>query len=96
MNALRRCALALALLLAASAPAGAVERIIQFISDVAVQRNGDLIVVETIRVEAEGNVIRRGIFRDFPTIASSSTAPGSSGDGGGGSGGGGSSGGGGW
>ena len=33
-----------------------------------VQRNGDLIVTETIRVEAEGNVIRRGIFRDFPTI----------------------------
>lgn len=68
MIALRRAALALALLLAASAPAGAVERIIQFISDVAVQRNGDLIVAETIRVEAEGNVIRRGIFRDFPTV----------------------------
>ena len=67
MNALRRCALALALLLAASAPASAVERIIEFISDVTVQRDGDLIVTETIRVEAEGNVIRRGIFRDFPT-----------------------------
>ena len=53
--------------LAASAPAHAVERIIQFISDVAVQRDGELIVAETIRVEAEGNVIRRGIFRDFPT-----------------------------
>jgi len=67
MNALRRCALALALLFAASAPASAVERIIEFISDVTVQRDGDLIVTETIRVEAEGNVIRRGIFRDFPT-----------------------------
>ena len=55
------------LLLAAAAPAAAVERIIQFISDVKVQRDGDLIVTETIRVEAEGNVIRRGIFRDFPT-----------------------------
>ena len=68
MNALRRCALALALLLVAAAPADAVERIREFISDVAVQRNGDLIVAETIRVEAEGNVIRRGIFRDFPTV----------------------------
>ena len=60
MNALRRWALALIVLLAAVAPASAVERITQFISDVHVQRNGDLIVVETIRVEAEGNVIRRG------------------------------------
>ena len=68
MSALRRCAVALALLLAASAPASAVERIIQFISDVTVLREGELIVVETIRVEAEGNVIRRGIFRDFPTV----------------------------
>jgi uncharacterized membrane protein YgcG len=68
MKALRRCALALALLLVAAAPASAVERIREFISDVAVQRNGDLIVAETIRVEAEGNVIRRGIFRDFPTV----------------------------
>ena len=68
MSAFRRCALALALLLAALAPASAVERIIQFISDVAVQRDGGLNVTESIRVEAEGNVIRRGIFRDFPTV----------------------------
>ncbi len=67
MIGLQRLALGLALLLAAVAPAGAVERIVQFISDVAVQRNGDLAVTETIQVEAEGNVIRRGIFRDFPT-----------------------------
>lgn len=67
MISLQRLALGLALLLAAIAPAGAVERIVQFISDVAVQRNGDLAVTETIQVEAEGNVIRRGIFRDFPT-----------------------------
>lgn len=72
MTALRRLAialgLALGLVLAAGAPASAVERIIQFIGDIAVQRNGDLIVTETIRVEAEGNIIRRGIFRDFPTV----------------------------
>ena len=34
----------------AAAPAAAVERIIQFISDVVVERNGDLLVTETIRV----------------------------------------------
>jgi uncharacterized membrane protein YgcG len=68
MTNMRRLAVALGLLLATCAPASAVERIIQFISDIAVQRNGDLIVSETIRVEAEGNVIRRGIFRDFPTV----------------------------
>jgi uncharacterized membrane protein YgcG len=55
------------LLIAAAAPAAALERIVQFISDVAIQRNGDLVVTETIEVEAEGNVIRRGILRDFPT-----------------------------
>ena len=69
MSALRRCrARARLCCWSAAAPAGAVERILQFISDVTVERNGDLIVTETIRVEAEGNVIRRGIFRDFPTI----------------------------
>ena len=50
-----------------SRPAGAVERILQFISDVKVERNGDLVVTETIRVQAEGREIRRGILRDFPT-----------------------------
>jgi hypothetical protein len=68
VSVIRRIAIGLLVLLATAAPAGAVERIIQFISDVSVQRDGDLIVTETIRVEAEGNVIRRGIFRDFPTI----------------------------
>ena len=47
--------------------AQAVERILQFISDVKVERNGDLLVTETIRVQAEGREIRRGILRDFPT-----------------------------
>jgi uncharacterized membrane protein YgcG len=68
VSVIRRIAIGLLVLLATAAPAGAVERIIQFISDVSVQRDGDLIVTETIRVEAEGDVIRRGIFRDFPTI----------------------------
>ena len=68
MSTLRKLACAFFLSLAASAPAAAVERILLFVSDVMVQRNGDLDVTETIRVQAEGNEIRRGILRDFPTI----------------------------
>jgi uncharacterized membrane protein YgcG len=65
---MRRAAIALLLLLAALAPAAAAERILQFVSDAVVERNGDVSVTETIRVEAEGREIRRGILRDFPTI----------------------------
>ena len=68
MSVLQRLAIAFALWLIALAPAGAVERILSFVSDVAVERNGDLDVTETIRVQAEGNQIRHGILRDFPTI----------------------------
>jgi uncharacterized membrane protein YgcG len=61
--------LAVALLLAANASghARAAERILRFFSDVMVERNGDLAVTETIRVQAEQNAIRHGILRDFPT-----------------------------
>ena len=38
----------------------------RFLSDVAVARDGTLAVTETIRVNAEGDEIKRGIFRDFP------------------------------
>jgi len=65
--AMRRTTIALLLLLAACTPAGAVERILQFVSDAVVERSGELVVTETIRVEAEGREIRRGILRDFPT-----------------------------
>ena len=68
MIAIRHLALALLLLLPALRPAAADERILLFISDVTVERSGDLLVTETIRVQAEGRQIRRGIFRDFPTI----------------------------
>ena len=33
-----------------------------------VQRNGDLQVTETIAIRAEGNQVKRGILRDFPTV----------------------------
>ena len=65
---LRTIAGALWLLVAALTPAAAQERILSFVSDARVERNGDLFVTETIRVQAEGREIRRGILRDFPTI----------------------------
>ena len=43
------------------------ERIIDFASDVSIDANGSLLVVETIVVQVEGQQIKRGIFRDFPT-----------------------------
>jgi hypothetical protein len=58
--------LALAGLLAA-VPGQAAERILLFVSDVRVERDASLSVTETIRVQAEGREIRRGILRDFPT-----------------------------
>ncbi len=64
---MRRFLLAVALLLAASGGANAYERITRFVSDVDVQANGDLVVTETITVQAENRQIRRGILRDFPT-----------------------------
>jgi hypothetical protein len=57
----------LALGLAGAVPALAEERITQFVSDVRVQANGDLDVIETIALESEGQTIQRGIQRDFPT-----------------------------
>jgi len=47
--------------------AGAGERILDFRSDIVVQRNGNMQVRETIEVIAEGRQIRHGIYRDFPT-----------------------------
>jgi uncharacterized membrane protein YgcG len=44
------------------------ERILNFDSVVEVQADGAYRVTETIRVRAEGNNIRRGIYRDFPLV----------------------------
>ena len=56
-----------ALALALPATAAADERILHYLSDVAVGADGTLDVTETIRVRAEGIRIRHGIYRDFPT-----------------------------
>jgi hypothetical protein len=59
--------LILAAVLAFAANACAVERVLEFHSDIRIEANGELVVTERIAVEAEGRDIRRGILRDFPT-----------------------------
>jgi len=43
------------------------ERILDYHTDILIRHDGSMAVTETIRVRAEGNNIRRGIYRDFPT-----------------------------
>jgi uncharacterized membrane protein YgcG len=50
-----------------AAPALAEERITRFVSDVTINVDGSLDVIETIAFNVEGERIRRGILRDFPT-----------------------------
>jgi len=52
----------------ATLPARAAEWIDQFDSRIEVQENGDLVVTEKIRVHAEGEEIKHGIFRDIPVL----------------------------
>ena len=44
-----------------------VERIISYDSDITINEDGSMIVVETIKVYSLGDKIKRGIYRDFPT-----------------------------
>jgi len=48
-------------------PLHAAEHIIRFHSDIQVATDSSMVVTETIRVRAEGEQIRRGIYREFPT-----------------------------
>ena len=48
-------------------PSLAEDRILDFHSDIRIQPDASLLVHETIRVEARGESIKHGIFRDFPT-----------------------------
>jgi uncharacterized membrane protein YgcG len=66
MRFLRAALAALGLMLAASAAAE--ERITTYVSDVAIQPDSSLEVTETIDIVSEGNQIRHGIYRDFPTL----------------------------
>ncbi len=53
--------------LAAITAAAQSERILDFRSRIAVQRDGSVTVSEDIRVVSSGDQIKRGIYRDFPT-----------------------------
>ncbi|WP_159744470.1 DUF2207 domain-containing protein [Luteimonas cellulosilyticus] len=55
------------LLLLCAAPLLAQERILSYDSDLQLDADGSLDVTERIRVRAEGENIRRGIYRTFPT-----------------------------
>jgi uncharacterized protein (TIGR04222 family) len=59
--------LVVGLLALIAAPALAEERILDFHADLHLQADGSLLVIETIRVQAEGHQVRRGIFRELPT-----------------------------
>ena len=63
-------ALLVLLACAAAAPARAddIERVTEFRQDIEVARDGTVTVSETITVNAQGDFIQHGIFRDFPTI----------------------------
>ncbi len=50
-----------------AATSSADERILEYRTDIQLRPDGQLLVTERIRVRAEGQNIRRGIFRDFPT-----------------------------
>lgn len=65
---IRRGFLLLLLLWPAVGTAAADERILAYDVDVRIAADGALTVTETIRVRAEGREIRRGIYRDFPTL----------------------------
>ena len=58
----------IALLSFAPAARAQEERILDFDSRIEVGADGALTVTETIRVFARGDRIKRGIYRDFPTI----------------------------
>ncbi len=62
---MRKTACFLLLLLPLAAIAD--ERILDFHSEIVVMQDGWIQVTERITVRAEGNRIRRGIYRDFPT-----------------------------
>jgi hypothetical protein len=64
---LPRAVILAAFLASFATPAAAEERITGYTSTIDVARNGALTVIETISVIAEGEAIRHGIYRDFPT-----------------------------
>ncbi len=65
----RFAALLVVLICLAAPPAGAREEIIDYNVDIVVETDGAVTVTENIRVRADRDQIRRGIFRDLPVRA---------------------------
>ena len=63
---MRGIVLGIALVLSLASGAPAAEVIHKFDSVVKLAKDGTLNVTETVRVRAEGQAIKRGIYRDFP------------------------------
>lgn len=63
----RRLALILAVFVVSAIPALAREEIRSFVDNVVLSTSGTVDVTETLVVNAEGDEIRHGIFRDIPT-----------------------------
>ncbi len=68
MNRISIPTLAIALFFGAMLPAFAEERILSYDSRIEIGEDGAIDVTETIRVRAEGQEIKRGIFRDLPVL----------------------------
>lgn len=64
---IRDCLLCIVMAPGLIAAAHADERILDYRSEIHVLADGSMHVDETIRVRAEGDKIRHGIYRDFPT-----------------------------
>ncbi|MFL6549812.1 MAG: DUF2207 domain-containing protein [Povalibacter sp.] len=64
---MKQVVVVLLMLLGVSGAATAAETIRRYDIDIAVQSNGSIEVTENITAQVEGNQIRRGIYRDFPT-----------------------------
>ena len=64
----RLTAVLIALLLVSATVWGQGERILSFDSRIDIRPDSSMVVTETIRVRAEGQAIKRGIYRDFPQL----------------------------
>ena len=68
MRLLARIVCSLVLVMALAVPGMAREEISNFVADVTMHSDGSVVVTETVEVNAEGLEIRRGIYRDIPTV----------------------------
>jgi len=64
---MRFCTLVLTIFTFLSSPIVADERILSYQSNIEIFTDGDMQVEDNIRVRVENNIIKRGIYRDFPT-----------------------------